>query len=331
MTQHGAAAPIRSLHLLSGGLDSQLAVKVLQEQGIEVQGLVYTSPFFTPEAARRAAKNLGVDLKEVDFTPDILTLLKDPPHGFGQGMNPCVDCHARMLKRAGDMMRDFNCSFLSTGEVLNERPMSQNRDMLAVVARDSGYGQWIVRPLSARLLPETEPEIRGLVKREKLLGFQGRNRTPQFRLAAKYNLADYPQPAGGCKLTEPNFVKRLRDLKAHEGLEDVRFIELLKLGRHFRLPAGARLVVGRDEAENGILETNAGEDDVVLKCKSVPGPVALVIGQAADDDIRLGCEVCARYADVAGTAPVLVEISGCVSGTRDAVPFARDAIESMRI
>jgi tRNA U34 2-thiouridine synthase MnmA/TrmU len=322
---------IRCLHLFSGGLDSQLAVRVLQGQGIEVLALVFTSPFFGAGMALKAAGQLGLDLKTVDFTADIIGLVKNPPHGFGQGMNPCVDCHARMLRRAGDMMNELGCSFLSTGEVLNERPMSQNREMLAVVARDSGHGELIVRPLSARLLPETEPERRGWVDRNRLLGFQGRSRTAQFALARKYGLTDYPQPAGGCKLTEPNFVKRLRDLASHEGLDGVRMIELLKVGRHFRLPGGARLIVGRDEKDNTALEGRADRSDFILRVTSIPGPVALVIGDAGEVDVQTACGVCARYADVDGTVPVTVEMSGRGNGATQAMPASRETIEGIRI
>jgi len=299
---------IRALSLLSGGLDSQLAVCVLKDQGIEVHGIVFESPFFTASAARAAAAQVGIELHVLDFTADILELVNDPPHGFGSGMNPCIDCHARMLRRAGEFMDKEGFHFLSTGEVLNERPMSQNRRSLQVVAHDSGYSEAIVRPLSAGLLPETKPEQLGWVDRARLLSLHGRGRKPQFELARQFGLHDYPTPAGGCCLTEPNFAKRLKDLKDHEGLAELRAIRLLKVGRHFRLAGGLKVVIGRDQADNEFLEKSATPDEWLLKTDGVPGPTCLVSSRAGDEQIRLAGALCARYADCAKDRPVAIEI-----------------------
>ena len=290
--------PVRAFCLLSGGLDSQLAVCVLRDQDIEVHGVTFESPFFEATRGRQAAERLGVPLLVVDFTADILELVRHPPHGFGSHMNPCIDCHARMLRRAGDLMAEHGARFLVTGEVLNERPMSQNRRSLDIVETDSGYSGFVLRPLSALLLPETEPERRGWIRRDGLLGLHGRGRSEQFRLAAHYGLKDFPTPAGGCRLTEPNYARRLRDLRSHEELGDARALRLLRIGRHFRLGPAVKLVVGRQRGENEALEEAAVESDWLLKVEDVPGPSALLSASAGEDQLLLAASICLRYSDL---------------------------------
>ncbi len=332
MTPGEEREPVRALNLLSGGLDSQLAVCVLKEQGVEVHGVAFDSPFFDIAPARLAARHLDIPLHVVDFSRDILDLLKDPPHGFGSCMNPCIDCHARMLRRAGEMMDDMGFHFLSTGEVLNERPMSQNRRSLDIVAKDSGYSEYVVRPLSAALLPETEPERKGWLDRTKMLSLQGRGRKPQFELARKYGLTDYPSPAGGCRLTEPNFCRRLADLKDHEGLAGVRSIRLLRYGRHFRLTPNTKLIVGRNEKDNAVLEGAAELCDVVLEMVDVPGPTGLLPTTVGDRELGLAAAICARYSDCPPGEPAAVRVRSA-RGVRlvDAVPARHEEIESLRI
>jgi tRNA-specific 2-thiouridylase len=299
---------IRAIALLSGGLDSQLAVQVLRRQGVEVMGLTFESPFFGAEAGRRAAAQLGLELRVLDFTADIVELLECPKHGFGSCLNPCVDCHARMLKRAGGLATAEGFQFLATGEVLNERPMSQNKRSLQIVARESGYPDLVVRPLSAKLLPPTLPEREGWLDRARLLDLHGRGRKPQFQLAAELGVKEYPPPAGGCKLTEPHFCARLKDLRSHEGLRDLRLLRLLRLGRHFRLEPGVRLVVGRDERDNAAIEAQATGADVLLNFEAIPGPSALIVGGASDELVRQAASVCARYADAPAGRAVCVEV-----------------------
>jgi tRNA U34 2-thiouridine synthase MnmA/TrmU len=310
---------VRALSLLSGGLDSRLAVCVLRDQGIDVHGVVFDSPFFSLDAARAGAAQLDIPLHVVDFTPDIVELLQDPPHGFGSCLNPCVDCHARMIQRAGQMMDEAGFHFLATGEVLNERPMSQNRRSLAVVAEESGYGERLVRPLSAALLPETRVEREGHVDRSRLLALQGRSRKPQFELAERYGLKEYPSPAGGCRLTEPNFCKRLQDLREHEGLRGVRNLELLRYGRHFRLDERVKLIVGRNEADNAVIEGSAELYDIVLKVEGVPGPTGLMPFTAREEQIRQGGEICARYSDARPGDSVTIRLRSARGSTRMAV------------
>lgn len=323
---------IRGLSLLSGGLDSQLAVCVLKAQGLEIHGITFVSPFFGDAAARKAAAALGIPLHVVEFTEDILSLVKKPPHGFGGEMNPCIDCHGRMLMRAGEMAEREGFHFLSTGEVLNERPMSQNRRSLDIVAGLSGRAGRILRPLSAKLLPETEPEQKGWVDRAQLLDLHGRSRKRQFELARQYGLRDYPTPAGGCLLTEPNFAQRLKDLKEHEGLDDGGQVRLLRFGRHLRLPGGAKIIVGRQERDNRDIEVHAPPGSLLLRPVSVPGPTCLLPGSADEATVRLGAEICAAYSDHRVEQSVTVEIVSPAGARRlDVVPADREGLASFRI
>ena len=302
----------KALSLLSGGLDSQLAVCILRDQGVHVEGVVFTSPFFGAAAARKAASALDLPLHEVDFTGDILQLVESPPHGYGGAANPCIDCHARMILRAAELMERLGFDFIATGEVVNQRPMSQSRQSLGIVARDSGIADRLLRPLSAKLLEPTLPEREGLVDRERLLGLSGRGRKEQIELAAAHGLVDYPSPAGGCLLTEKGFARRLRDLKDHEGLADIRLVRLLRRGRRFRLPGGSQCVLGRDSADNQALRDAQAPGDIRIHAVNVPGPTLLLPrGAASPDDLALAVSLCATYSDRRSDgAPVLVRIHG---------------------
>ncbi len=297
---------VRGLSLLSGGLDSQLAICVLRAQGIDMEALVFNSPFFAVDAARQAAAALGVRLHEVDFTTDILELVKHPPHGFGSCMNPCLDCHARMLQRAGELRLAEGFDFVSTGEVLGQRPMSQHRRGLAQVAKASGIGEYLLRPLSALRLEPSPMELDGRIDRSRLLGLEGRSRRPQMALAREYGVVDYPSPAGGCKLTEPNYSRRLKDMRDRGELDDRAWIELLRLGRHVRLPDGGRAVVGRNRADNEAIRAAAGPHDLILRTVDVPGPTVLQRAGASAADMDLARRICAAYAKACSTATVRV-------------------------
>ncbi len=299
--------PVKGLSLLSGGLDSMLAISVLRAQGIHVEGIVFSSPFFTTEAAERAAKMLGVKLHIVDFTGDILTLIHHPPHGFGGALNPCIDCHATMIRRAGELMQREGFDFVATGEVLNQRPMSQNRRSLETVAKDSGIPGRLLRPLSAKLLPPTRPEEEGLVDREQLLALEGRNRKPQIALAQSFGYTAWPSPAGGCLLTEKGFCNKLKDLLDHNQCTCGADADRLKIGRHFRLPGGAKVIVGRDRSDNQTLKTLPRPGDTLVHTASVPGPTALILGPADSDDLLRVMGICAAYGDSAGRDTVTVK------------------------
>lgn len=323
--------PVRAVSLLSGGLDSQLAVRVLQEQGIAVQAVAFRSLFFGSAAAEAAARRLNVPLLVEDFTPAIVALVRHPPHGFGAGLNPCIDCHIAMIRRAGELMRERGCHFIATGEVLNQRPMSQNRKALDLIARESGCADRLLRPLSAKLLPETEPERLGWVDRERLCALEGRSRRAQVVLAMKLGVTEYPQPAGGCLLTDPGYARRLKDLKEHEGLELADDVIRLRIGRHFRL-GNARLIVGRDEGENTRLAAMARPSEFFLRARDCPGPSGLLAAPATPADIRRAAEICARYSDVPPGGTLVVEVrSDAAAQALEVSPAPRGDADALRI
>ena len=324
----------RGLSLISGGLDSQLAVKVLQDAGAYVEGVTFSTPFFSPAAARKAANQLGIKLHVVDFTDDEIALIENPPHGFGGAMNPCIDCHAKMISRAGELMLSLGFDFVATGEVLNQRPMSQNRQSLGVVEKCSGLKGRLVRPLSAQHLDPTIPELEGKLDRSKLLALSGRQRQPQMELAAKYGLVEYPSPAGGCKLTEKGYGRRLRDLLVHEGLKDRRLVELLNHARRFRLPDGTGVILGRDGRENAMLKSAAVPSDVLVLPVSVPGPTALVPAMHSESDLAIVRQiVCAwsRYDQFNGEIVVKTIHEGKSSETPIPRPYNRPPLQQFQI
>lgn len=322
----------KALSLLSGGLDSLLAIKVLQEQGIDVTGITFITPFFGSKNAEKGAAQLGIKLKIVDITEDHLVMLKNPPHGYGKQMNPCIDCHAMMIKKTGEILKKEGFDFISTGEVLGERPMSQNRQSLDVVACDSGCTGILLRPLSAKLLPPTKPEIEGLVDREKLQAIEGRSRKPQMELAANFGIKSYIQPAGGCLLTDPNFSIKLKELLEHDpnsGADDVR---LLKIGRHFRLTSGAKAIVGRDKADNDKICEEYREGRVLIEPEeTVPGPMVLLVGKYTEDDILLAAKLCASYSDNKGQKIELELRSSTGDRKILATPEDRKTFEKIKI
>lgn len=294
---------------MSGGLDSILACKLLQVQDIEVIGITFVTPFFGPEAALRARDLLGFRLEVMEITTRYLEeVLKNPPHGYGRNMNPCIDCHAFMLRLAGRKMEEEGARFLFSGEVLGERPFSQNLEALKKVALLSGYGERVLRPLSARLLEETLPEKMGWVDRGRLLDIRGRSRTRQMQLARDYGIKDYPAPAGGCLLTEPNFSKRLRDLLRCVPDPAPRELALLKVGRHFRWDERHKIIVGRRQEENLKLEDLWRPGDYKLWVDDIPGPVVLLIfrGSVQREALDFAARLTARYSDAPGGDPVEV-------------------------
>ena len=301
---------VRALGLMSGGLDSMLAVRVLLDQGIEVRGITFLTPFFGPEGAEKAAEQLGIELLVVDIGEAHLEMLKNPQYGYGSQMNPCIDCHALMLKRAGRIMDEESFDLLSTGEILGQRPMSQRKDALRAVEKLSGYGGYILRPLSAKLLPETIPERDGRVDRQRLLDIRGRSRKRQMALAAHYSIEEFPSPGGGCMLTKAGFASRLRDLLATQDNVGLHQVELLKWGRQLRLPGGKRLVVGRVHGDNLKLQELAREEDLVLRVKGVPGPTGLIAALAEEQEVELAAKVVAAYSDVETGKDAVVMLSG---------------------
>jgi len=291
---------MKAVALISGGLDSLLAAKLIQGQGVEVLALHFQMPFCASNV-KEAVAALGLSLKEVSIDEEFIGLILKPKHGRGSHMNPCIDCKILMLRRAKEMMASLGADFIITGEVLGQRPMSQHRQSLEVIERESGLEGLLLRPLSARLLAETLPEKKGWVKREELLAFNGRARKPQIDLADKLGIRNYRQPAGGCLLTDAAFSGRIKDLIKYNELT-LDNIELLKIGRHFRLSQTAKLVVGRNEIENGRLIRLKQKDDLIFMPEILAGPTALGRGTFDNDLIELSCSIVSRYCDLNGEA-----------------------------
>ncbi len=265
----------KAIVLLSGGLDSILAVKVLQEQGIEVMGLSFQSCFFNCEQAKKAAKSLGINIMIEDFSKEHLEMVKNPKYGYGKTMNPCIDCHALMLKKAKIIMEKEGFDFIATGEVLAQRPMSQNKKALKIVEQESGLLGRLIRPLSAKLLKKTVLEDKGLVDREKLLDISGRSRQRQMALAKKKKIKEYPSPAGGCILTDSEFSKKLKDLFIIYPFCQSNDIKLLRIGRHF-WQGRNKIIIGRNEQENLKIKELVQNKDILIELQDYSGPLTLV-------------------------------------------------------
>jgi hypothetical protein len=287
----------KAIALFSGGLDSILAAELVRRQNINVLCLTFTTPFFNAQKAKAAIRRLDyLTLEIMDITEEHLQMLKAPRYGYGRNMNPCIDCHTLMLNIAGRKMEETESDFIITGEVLGQRPMSQNKQSLRVVAKNSGYADYILRPLSARLLEPIKAEREKLVDRSKLLAIQGRGRKTQIQLAAEFGIRDYAPPAGGCLLTDPLFTRRLMDLFSHQPNHTVRDIELLKHGRHFRISATCKIIVGRNNADNEAIKRLSTPDDLIFHMKNFPGPTVLAIGENGACEMT-AASLCVRYSD----------------------------------
>lgn len=288
----------KAIVLFSGGLDSILAARLMMELGVEIVCVNYYIEFAIcgagKEAAIKAAKDLGLGLKVFDVTKEYLEVFKKPKYGYGANVNPCIDCKIFMLKKAREYMEQVGASFLVTGEVLGERPMSQRKDALNIIEKQAQVRGILLRPLSARLLTPTLPEEEGAVDREKLLDIQGRCRKPQMELAAKYGISNFPNPSGGCLLTDPGFARRVKDLMTHNDLcrESLR---LLRVGRHFRLSETAKLVIGREKRENIELQSLIVPGDVCLRLRNKQGPFSVVRGCLDEALIRKAAQIVAQH------------------------------------
>jgi len=300
---------ITAIGLLSGGLDSMLAARIMLDQGIQVQGVAFVTPFFGVEKARRAADQLKIPLKILDITEDHWRMLKFPRYGYGNGMNPCIDCHALMVRQAGEYLKEIQADFIFTGEVLGQRPFSQTKPSLRAVEKESGHPDRILRPLSALLLKETIPEQEGLVDRSLLLNIHGRSRKRQMAMAETYGLNDYPAPAGGCLLTDPIFSIRLKEVFLHSPDPPLREVELLKAGRHFRLDSKVKVIIGRNQKENEFIEKWIVLEDGWARVKNHPSPMALAIGEIGKpEDWEKLAHLCLTYSDAPGGEDVPVQL-----------------------
>jgi len=296
---------VKGISLFSGGLDSLLAAKVILEQGIEVLGVTFETPFFSARKAQNLAERTGLPLLTLNITDEHMDMLKAPRYGYGKNMNPCIDCHTLMLNKAGRVMEESGADFVFTGEVLGQRPMSQNKQSLYTVAKNSGYGEYVLRPLSARLLPVTKPEMEGKVDRERLLDIQGRGRKRQLALAKHYDIKDYVSPAGGCLLTDPLFSKRLKELFRQQQEFTVRDVELLKVGRHFRTATSCKVIAGRNNFDNENILRLSDSGDVIIHMAHYPGPTVLVPGGCDEKNILLAASICALYSDAPNDREVM--------------------------
>jgi tRNA U34 2-thiouridine synthase MnmA/TrmU len=309
MTNQTNSKTVRALGICSGGLDSILSGLVLRNQGIHVEWITFITPFFSSTKAKEAARQTGIKLHIQDITDDFLKMLVNPPAGYGKNMNPCMDCHALMFQKAGEFMQANGFDFLFSGEVQGQRPMSQNANALRYVAKRSQFAPYILRPLSARCMPETQLEQQGLVDRSQLLDFSGRSRKPQMALAAKLGVSDYPSPAGGCLLTDPGYSKRLKDLMEHDAPLSNNNLHLLKFGRHMRLNPKTKIIVGRTKQDNDqISRYRDPQNDIVIKVHGYPGPTAVIPGKATKEMRFLVGAICAGYSKAPESEPVKVQV-----------------------
>ncbi len=303
----------KAIGLLSGGLDSTLAVKLMMNQGIKVIALNFITPFCTctrkgcKHEANRIAKKFDIPIKVVAAGDEYIQMVKNPKHGYGKNMNPCIDCRIFMLKKAKEYMEEMGASFLFTGEVLGQRPMSQRREAMTIIEKEAGLEGLILRPLSAQFLKPTIPEKEELIDREKLFGIKGRWRKPQMELAEELSIEDYQCPAGGCRLTDTQFAKRVKEAFKHDedGIQDMN---LIKYGRHFRLPSGVKVIVGRNKEENSIISKFAEEKDLLMEVVGFGSPITLLRDSYNERDIKMAASVCVRYSNYKGKAKVRI---GC--------------------
>ena len=308
---------IKALVMFSGGLDSSLACCILQQQGIEVEGAHFRGAFHAGRFeeydlnARHFSERFNIKLTIFQIGDDFIDILKNPRYGYGSNINPCIDCRIYTLKKAREHMLKIGASFIATGEVLGQRPMSQRKDMLRLIEKQTNMEGLLLRPLSAKLLKPTIPEERGWVERERLFDIRGRSRKPQMALAEKFGIEDYPSPAGGCLLTDPQFSVRIKDLVRHGNLS-VSDIELLKVGRHFRLSDSTKAIVGRNQEDNKRILELVKENDTVLRLKNMPGPITILKGRPDKKDIEIAGAITARYSKA--RQHDLVRISGYLAG-----------------
>jgi tRNA-specific 2-thiouridylase len=321
--------------LLSGGLDSALAARLIIDQGIQVYGIHFIIPFGRLDKqgpdlpVRRVAASLGIGLDIVRLGDDFLEIVRSPRHGFGSNMNPCIDCKILMLRMAGELMRKRGADFVVTGEVVGQRPMSQRLDTMRRIEKESGLEGYLIRPLSAHLLAPTRPETEGLVRRERLLSIKGRSRKDLMRIAGEKGVSGYASPAGGCLLTDPRYAQRVRDLLKHEMLT-LHDVDLLSVGRHFRLPHGSKLVVGRHKQDNDLLSALVERDDDVFTTPAVPGPTAVLRGPEMAADRDLTARIVARYSDAGASESVTVRVS-CGGGEISLRVTPLDPVEAEKL
>ena len=328
----------KAVALVSGGLDSLLAARVVKEQGIEVIGVTFVMPFASrnvekyKKEVKEAADGANIPVKFVDISKEFLKIVQKPKHGYGANINPCIDCKILMIREAKKIMEKENAQVVVTGEVIGERPMSQNRKALLTIKEESTLENNLLRPLSAKLLEETYAEKENIVDREKLLDISGRSREKQLELARKFGIKKYFTPAGGCLLTDKIFSEKLKDLLASDDFSEGN-IELLKYGRHFRLNKKTKVIVGRDETENQYLQGLMKSDDVLLRLKDTSGPYALLRGDGNEELVKKAASLVINHSKIKHEKGVKVEFwqKGSDRKTLLADPMGKEKIEALRI
>jgi tRNA U34 2-thiouridine synthase MnmA/TrmU len=328
----------KAVALLSGGLDSTLAMKMILDQGIEVTAVNLTSPFCTCNRkgrceARYVSDKFNVPMKVFVADQEYLDLIRNPVFGYGKNLNPCLDCRIYLFKKAKQVMEEIGAEFIFTGEVLGQRPMSQRAKTMKLIDREAGVEGKILRPLSARLLNET-PMENGIINRDELASIEGRSRKKQMAMAESYGISDYACPAGGCMLTDKQFARKLQDLFDHSDKVTMQDIPLLKVGRHFRLPSGGKVVVGRNEQENKRILSFARDEDLILEMVDIPGPVTIMRGENNEQNRIMSASLTVRYSDLknGGAGRVLIYRNNVDLKTEiNTVKATPQFIESVRI
>ena len=334
--------PVTAVAMMSGGLDSRLAARIVLEQGVKVVAFNYQTCFFPGVAAEeadsevaQACRALGVPLHVVDDDEAFIEMLKSPRYGFGRHMNPCIDCRIRQFRLAKEYMESIGGHFLVTGEVLGQRPMSQRRGAMRLIDRKAEVEGLVLRPLSAKRLSPTVAEEKGLVDRTKLYGISGRSRKKQIELAAQFGITDYPAAAGGCLLTYEGSARKVRDLVEHKPEAAVRDFRLLRVGRHYRLPGGGMAIVGRDEGENARLLGLAAEGDVIYDREDTVGPIVLLCDATEAGDRALAAALCVSHSKLGGAASGTVRyyMKGNEADAQrvEVTPLERAVLDKLRV
>ena len=324
----------KAVALLSGGLDSTLAVKLVLDQGIDVEAVNFVSPFCLCRkggcGALEVAKNLNIPLKTITVGEEYLRIVRKPKFGYGKNMNPCIDCRIFMLKKAKKYAEEMGASFIFTGEVLGQRPMSQHRKTLGIIEKKAGLKGKILRPLSAKLLPPTEVEKKGLISRETLLGIEGRSRKKQIRLAQELKVTEYSCPGGGCLLTYREFTSKLKDLFEHKKRISLKDVRLLKVGRHFRFGKN-KIIVGRNEAENGLLLQMKMTNDYCFEAQDTGSPITLLQGPKTRTAVKRAAELTAYYSDRKQSVVSVKFGKGELDKSLRTPILSREKVEELRI
>ncbi|MDH5637276.1 MAG: hypothetical protein OEZ04_02175 [Nitrospinota bacterium] len=334
---------IKVLGLVSGGLDSHLATRIMKKLGYDITALNFTSPFCNctrkdhgcKNEAARLAEELGIKVQVEFMGQEYIDLVRNPKHGYGKNMNPCVDCRIMIFRRAKVVMENIGAAFIFTGEVVGQRPMSQKAVRMALIDKEAGLSGMVVRPLSAQILPPTIPEQNGMVDREEMLAIQGRSRKDQIRIMRdEYEVTENLCSSGGCSLTDPQFAHRMRDLLDNNSDASVKDARFLRVGRHFRVSPGIKVIVGRDESENDRLEKMAGENDFLFMPEEVRGPLSVVKGAFGKEDLDPICKAVARYCPGEDDRTVKIKYkmkSGTMEWRHTASPATEAELASWRV